>query len=190
VAGDLPSRRETVTGTCALRICTATLALWLTACSAAANPTAATPTGKTDAIAEAQRLISALSSLRELTRANVEKLLKVSLGPAADFPADPTLFEAQLPSGPFGKVRLQQPGPKQTFGPRLSLEVRPGAALSKSRFDKALIGPIVDINPHIPSEGTVTHKTAAGDTGTRLEFWTKSEQLRQVTFSREPKTSN
>jgi hypothetical protein len=176
-----------VTRTRVLQICTATLALWVTACPAAADPTAAAPAGKTDAIAEAQRLISALSSLRELTRANVEKLLKVSLGPAADFPADPTLFEAQLPSGPFAKVRLQQPGPKQTFGPRLGLEARLGTELAKSRFDKALIGPIVDINPHIPPEGTVTYKPAAGDTGTRLEFWKTSEQLRQVTFSREPK---
>ena len=179
--------KATMRGTRALQVCAVTLALWLTAGPVAAAPPAAPPAGKPDPIAEAQRLISALSSLRELTRANVEKLLKVSLGPAADFPGDPTLLEAQLPSGPFAKVRLQQPGPKQTFGPRLGLEARSGTALPRSGFDKALIGPIVDINPHIPPEGTVTHKPAAGDTGTRLEFWTKSEQLRQVTFSRAPK---
>jgi hypothetical protein len=177
-------RDETVSDTRALRVFTAVLALWATACPAAAVPSAQTPAGKADPIAEAQRLISALSSLRDLTRANVETLLKVSLGPAADFPGDPNLFEAQLPSGPFAKVRLQQPGPTQTFGPRLSLEARSGTPLPKSRFDQALIGPIVDINPHIPPEGTVTHKPAAGDTGTRLEFWKASEQLRQVTFSR------
>jgi hypothetical protein len=107
-----------------------------------------------------------------------------SLGPAADFLGDPNLFEAQLPSGPFARVRLQQPGPTQTFGPRLSLEARSGTPLPKSRFDQALIGPIVDINPHVPPEGTVTHEAAAGDTRTRLEFWKASEQLRQVTFSR------
>jgi hypothetical protein len=190
----------------AWRVRLAISVLWAAACPAAAGPEAratapagkagpassrpaagVAPAGRTEAIAEAQRLIAALSSMPELSRAKVEKLLGVSLRPAADAQGDPTLWEAPLPTGPFAQVRLREPGPKQKLGARLSLEARAGNQLAKREFDPALIGPIVDVNPRIPPEGTVAHKPKSAGTGTILEFWAKSDQLRQVTFSRDPK---
>jgi hypothetical protein len=152
-----------------------------------ADDGAAAPTRRPEAIAEAQRLIAALSSMPELSRTKVEKLLGVSLRPAADAQGDPTLWEAPLATGPFARVRLREAGPKQKIGASLSLEARAGSHLPKRLFDPALIGPIVDINPRIPPEGTVAHKPQSADHGPVLEFWAKSEQLRQVTFRRDPK---
>lgn len=164
-----------------------------TAPAAKAPPTTAGKTGgagpaeKSAAIVQAQRLITTLSSMSDLSRTQVEKVLGVSLQPAADHEGPSALWEATLSDGPFARARLHEPGPQQKFGASLSLQVRQGTALSKRGFDPAWIGPIVDVNPRIPPEGTIAHKPRRADSGTILEFWAKSDQLRQVTFRRAPK---
>jgi hypothetical protein len=140
-----------------------------------------------DPVAQAKKLVGAISALPELSQRPIEKLLGVSLKPAGPVTdSAPVSLEAKIASGPFAQVELRTPNPAQPRGPRMVvLEVREGVSLPMTGFDKAFIGSLTDVNPDIPPEGTVTHSVERPGQSTRFQFRAKSRTLRLVAFHRE-----
>jgi hypothetical protein len=131
---------------------------------------------------QVQELVTAIEALPDLTRPRIEQLLGVSLQPAGEGRNQ----AATLPSGPFQRVVLHEPSSTQPTDPwRLGLEVREGVKLPLRAFEADFLGPIVDINPDIPPEGTVARGIVTPGRSRLLEFWAGSGTLRQASFRRD-----
>ena len=137
------------------------------------------------AISQVEKLVNAIDRLPDLSRANVERALGVRLSPSSE---DPQVWQAPLPSGPFAEVSLFEPRPDQkTARVSLGLKVKPETRLPLSEFPPDLLGDIVDINPRIPPEGTVTRGHVGAGRDRMLEFWAGSDTLWRASFHRDVK---
>jgi hypothetical protein len=136
-------------------------------------------------IGEVEKLVNTIDRLPDLSRANVERVLGVRLSPSFE---DPQVWQASLPSGPFAEVALFEPRPDQKNARMsLGLKVKPETRLPLSEFPPDLLGDIVDINPRIPPEGTVTRGHVGAGRDRTLEFWASSNTLWRATFHRDVK---
>jgi hypothetical protein len=134
-------------------------------------------------IQQVRQIVGAVEALSDLSRSGVEGLLGVKL---VRFDDDPRNTGASLVAGPFQRVTLHEPRPGQPGGLwMLGLEVRDGVDIPLRAFDANFLGPIVDINPDLPPEGTVARGIVGRGRSRVLEFFAGSERLRQVSFRRE-----
>jgi hypothetical protein len=136
-------------------------------------------------ISEVEKLVKTIDKLPDLNRANVERVLGVHLSPSDD---DPQVWEAHLPSGPFAEVAFFEPRADQKQARvSLGLKMKPETLLPLSEFPPDLLGDILDINPRIPPEGTVTRGRTGFGRDRLLEFRAASHTLWRATFRRDVK---
>jgi hypothetical protein len=129
---------------------------------------------------EARQLFDAFTPFRwPVEVGDVERVLGVQL---VQRDPDQKRFEGSLPTGAFGEVvfgvsRLEP----EAF---LTLSARKSAGLVESGMNMKQYGTlaIVDINPRILPEGTITYGARAQLTGVRWEFKTHSRVLRTIRF--------
>jgi hypothetical protein len=129
---------------------------------------------------EARQLFDAFTPLRWPVEVDdVERVLGVRL---VQLDPPQKRFEGSLPAGAFGEVvfgvsRLEP----EAF---LTLSTRKSAGLTESGMNMNQYGTlaIVDINPRILPEGTITFGGRAQLTGVRWEFKTASRVLRTLRF--------
>jgi hypothetical protein len=137
---------------------------------------------------QTRNLVAAIGAAPELSRQRIESLLGIRLVHADAAKPDELTYEAELPSGPFARLELRETNARQNQSSRLLvLEVREGVELPKEGFEPAEIGPLTDVNPRIPPEGTITHARETPEQSIRFQFRAKSHLLRLVAFHRQVK---
>jgi hypothetical protein len=136
-------------------------------------------------LTQTRNLVTAIGAARELSRQRIESLLGIPLVHTDDAQPDELTWQAELASGPFARLELREPNARQDQSWRLLvLEVREGVELPMEAFEPAEIGPLTDVNPRIPPEGTITHARETPEQSTRFQFRAKSHLLRLVAFHR------
>jgi hypothetical protein len=168
------------------------LGLLLAACLAAGCARSeATQRGKKDmkddVVREAKDIVSKISAAKELTRAELERLLGVKLARAKGVGPDLLYFEGPLPSGPFSAVEVREPNPQQDRTWLVNLTVREGVSLPLSSFrDTIPKDAPFDMEPRVPPEGVVTYSVKTPTQTLYFGFRSKSEAMESVSIHRPP----
>ena len=145
--------------------------------------------GPADPFAAVAQLVDKIAALPDLTKDALERVLGATLTHLPNADRAEQYYEGTLASGPFSRVEIRQSNPSQSSFALVILDVRAGVALPLGRFrSQGRVRPDMplNVNPHIPPEGTVTFTDTHGSQQLRYEFTAKSDQLRGVVFERRP----
>jgi hypothetical protein len=142
-----------------------------------------------DPFAAVAQLVDKVAALPELSKDALERVLGVTLTHLPDAGRDEQYYQATLASGPFSRVEVRQSNPSQSSFALVIFDVRAGVSLPLEKFrNAARVRPDmpVNVNPHVPPEGTVTFTDTHGSQQLRYEFTAKTDLLRGVIFDRRP----
>jgi hypothetical protein len=166
-----------------------TLALTLLTVPALARPKRTTGPVRfvSPAVAEVQETVKKLQRLSKFTRPEVERVLGVRL--RLVHPADPRLFEAEIPGGMFTRVQLFEFNPARPAAKQLvTLYVREERAPKQREFPpeerEDCSGNLVVVHGGPPVE--VCRRTERGR-AVSLEFRAEDSQLQEVTIRLPPR---
>jgi len=136
----------------------------------------------------ATRLIDSITSLTELSKASLERLLNISMTHLPSALADEQYYEAPM-NGPFERVEVRVSNPKQQKFEMVMLTVRAGTQLTLDALRAAgriHTGMPVTTNPRVPPAGTLTFLEQKQGQTVKYTFTANTQLLTGVVVERRP----
>jgi hypothetical protein len=153
------------------------------------GPSTPAPSVASGRYSAAMQLVDAIAALPDLTKSALEVQLGLSMAHKDGAAPDELYYVAVLPSGPFGRIEVRQSNATQDQFALVILDVRATEKIPIAPFHETRrIGSDtrLDVNPHVPPDGTLTYSVSVNKQVTSYTFDAKGERLSSVVIDRRP----